>query len=92
MVSPTLPFGRHRGEPLDTVPSGYLRWLLQECRSLSSGLRSAVAGELQARGVSPVCWSGKEVLLPAPPPLRTGQAPFDTSGSSRKQRACESTR
>jgi hypothetical protein len=30
--------------------------------------------------------SGKEVLLPAPPPLRTGRAPFDASGSSMEQR------
>jgi hypothetical protein len=32
--------------------------------------------------------SGKEVLSPAPPPLRTGRAPFDSSGSSIEQRLC----
>src|SRR5262249_47928176 len=32
-------------------------------------------------------WSGKEVLLPAPAPLRTARAPFDASSSSMKQRA-----
>ena len=31
-------------------------------------------------------WSGKEVLSPAPPPLRTGRAPFDASSSSIEQR------
>ena len=34
-------------------------------------------------------WSGKEVLSPAPPPLRTGRAPFNASGSSIEQRLCE---
>ena len=33
-------------------------------------------------------WSGKEVLSPAPPPLRTGRAPFNASGSSIEQRLC----
>src|SRR5215472_10328253 len=32
--------------------------------------------------------SGKEVLFPAPPPLRTGRAPFNASGSSIEQRLC----
>ena len=32
--------------------------------------------------------SGKEVLSPAPPPLRTGRAPFNASGSSIEQRLC----
>src|SRR5262249_10242672 len=33
--------------------------------------------------------SGKEVLSPAPPPLRTARAPFDASSSSIEQRPCE---
>jgi uncharacterized protein (DUF3820 family) len=37
-----LPFGRHKGQPLDTVPSDYLDWLLRSCK-LSSGLRAATA-------------------------------------------------
>jgi hypothetical protein len=39
-----------------------------------------------------VCWSGKEVLLPAPPPLRTARAPFNARSSSIGQRTGESTR
>ncbi len=35
-----------------------------------------------------LCGSGKEVLSPAPPPLRTGRAPFNASGSSIEQRLC----
>src|SRR5262249_47210411 len=33
--------------------------------------------------------SGKVVLLPAPPPLRTARAPFDACSSSIGQRHCE---
>jgi hypothetical protein len=31
-------------------------------------------------------WSGKEALLPAPPPLRTVRAPFKAHGSSLSKR------
>jgi hypothetical protein len=46
----TLPFGRHRGEPLAGVPTPYLEWALAECK-LSSGLYAATAAELRARGL-----------------------------------------
>jgi hypothetical protein len=55
----TLPFGKHRGEPLGNVPASYLVWLTQECK-LGSGLFNAVAGELASRGLTP----------PAQPPPR----------------------
>jgi hypothetical protein len=58
-VSLALPFGRHKDKPLAEVPVDYLRWALRECR-LGSGLRAAVAGELQRRGEG----------VPAPPPPR----------------------
>jgi hypothetical protein len=55
MPSPTpsdlpasLPFGRHKGEPLGQVPSHYLAWFLRECKP-STGLRAAVAAELTRR-------------------------------------------
>jgi hypothetical protein len=54
-----LPFGRHRGEPAESVPTGYLRWMLAECK-LSSGLRAAIGDELSRRGVQ----------VPQPPPAR----------------------
>ncbi len=53
-----LPFGKHKGEALSTVPTDYLRWLIANCK-LSSGLRAAVVESLAARGV--------EVPPPAPP-------------------------
>lgn len=51
-----LPFGKHKHRPLPDVPSAYLSWLLATVK-LSARLRSAVAGELRARGG----------LAPAPP-------------------------
>ena len=49
-VDHRLPFGRHQNKPLAEVPADYLGWLLREAK-LSSGLRSAVAGELERRGL-----------------------------------------
>jgi hypothetical protein len=48
-VSVVFPFGKHKDEPLANVPASYLLWSLRDCK-LSSGLRAAVAGELQRRG------------------------------------------
>jgi hypothetical protein len=47
-----LPFGRYAGQPLSEVPTSYLDWLLRDIKSLSSGLRSDVAGELERRGAA----------------------------------------
>jgi hypothetical protein len=49
-VVSSLPFGRHRGQPLTTVPTDYLRWVVREVR-LSSGVQAAVLGELEARNI-----------------------------------------
>jgi hypothetical protein len=42
-----MPFGRHKGDPLDEIPDGYLRWLLN--RDLREPLRSHVRAEAQRR-------------------------------------------
>src|SRR5437870_2243042 len=57
-----LPFGKHKNQALDTVPSSYLLWLLRETK-LSTGLRAAVADELARRGV-------RAPVQPPPPPRR----------------------
>ena len=68
--SSTLPFGRHRGQPIDEVPSDYLRWAAQNCK-LSHPLWLAVAAELVRRG------------LPAPtPPPRDPLPPCPRCGSA----------
>jgi hypothetical protein len=52
-MSPTtpvaLPFGKHRGEPLHDVPSGYLKWVLENLDRLEPDLKAALAAELRTR-------------------------------------------
>jgi hypothetical protein len=43
-----MPFGKYKGLPLKTVPTGYLCWLLSEC-DLSAWLKRAVEDELDYR-------------------------------------------
>src|SRR5262249_39613761 len=43
-----LPFGRYQGASPRQVPTGYLAWLLRNCK-LSTGLREAVRSELLSR-------------------------------------------
>jgi len=58
-------FGKHKGVPLPEVDTGYLQWALRTVK-LSSGIRQAVAAELERRGatVPPpavnenACWRG----------------------------------
>jgi hypothetical protein len=60
MTAHTIPFGRHKGQPLSAVPASYLSWLLATVK-LSSGLCGAVADELRRRGLTPPA-------TPPPPP------------------------
>jgi hypothetical protein len=68
----TLPTGRHQHQPLSTVPTSYLLWALRDMR-LSSGVRSAVRAQLQARGVR----------LPPEPPPRAVRCPGCGGGDLR---------
>lgn len=43
-----LPFGKHKGSPVSTLPDDYLQWL--STRELRDPLRSVVARELRTRG------------------------------------------
>jgi uncharacterized protein (DUF3820 family) len=56
-----LPFGKHKGQELSSVPTDYLRWCLGNCK-LSSGFRVAVVAELHALGVE-LASDGKTVWL-----------------------------
>lgn len=31
MTNLTMPWGKHRGQPIDSLPRGYLRWLAERC-------------------------------------------------------------
>jgi hypothetical protein len=68
----TLPFGKHRGKELGSVPSDYLLWGLRELK-LSSGLRAAVAGELARRNVEA---PAPPAPRPVPPCGRCGSAEY----------------
>lgn len=45
-------FGRHRGKHVSDIPTAYLCWCLNECRTLRGWQRIAIEDELRARGES----------------------------------------
>jgi hypothetical protein len=45
---PPMPFGKHKGTPVNLLPPGYLQWLSRECK-LSPDLREAVRCALQRK-------------------------------------------
>jgi hypothetical protein len=45
---PTMPFGKHRGQPLSALPAHYLGWL-SRLPDLAEPLASQVTAELQRR-------------------------------------------
>jgi hypothetical protein len=67
-----MPFGRHRGEPLEDVPSDYLDWLLRVC-TLQPPLRRAVQDEVARRRQ----WGGR----------RRREEPCDGTGRPASDRA-----
>jgi DNA polymerase III epsilon subunit-like protein len=45
----SLPFGKHRGRPIDAVPTDYLEWLVKAATSISDDARLTVKAELERR-------------------------------------------
>jgi hypothetical protein len=43
-----MPFGKHRGRPIEDIPTSYLKWLLTI--SILPDLQFAIESELSARG------------------------------------------
>ncbi len=46
--NPVMPFGKYAGEPVSSVPTGYLKWLLREM-DLDEALELVTEGELERR-------------------------------------------
>jgi hypothetical protein len=46
----TLPFGKHKGERIDTLPTAYLRWFVGNVDGLDAWLEQQIRAELQDRG------------------------------------------
>lgn len=44
-----MPFGRHKDERVEDVPSDYIRWLLENARALDRGLRKELEAQLEMR-------------------------------------------
>lgn len=41
---PTMPFGKHKGKPIDACPRDYLRWVLTHVEGLAPPIRAAITG------------------------------------------------
>jgi len=42
-----MPFGKHKGEPFDSVPKSYLKWMLREMKDLDADMRYTINLALQ---------------------------------------------
>jgi hypothetical protein len=54
-----MPFGQHKGDPLGIIPSAYLTWALEECKTWDPGLRQDLADELTRR--AELRWKQKDL-------------------------------
>jgi hypothetical protein len=63
----SLPYGRHKNEPLTKVSTTYLLWAVSELK-LSVGLSAAIRTELRSRGVT--------VSEPPPPPRKCSRCDY----------------
>jgi hypothetical protein len=48
-----MPFGKHKGEFIDEIETGYLSWVLSNCSNLNAYLRNAIEEELDDRRDTP---------------------------------------
>lgn len=48
-----MPFGKHRGKPLEYVPEDYLLWVLENCKQISPFLRQAIIDRLEIQQPKP---------------------------------------
>jgi len=48
----SFPFGKHKGQPIDTVPHDYLQWLATKATAISEDAKHTARVELQRRGIT----------------------------------------
>lgn len=53
-----MPFGKHKGTPLEDLPTDYIEWVLRELKDLRSDLRDELENQLEMR-------AGRGVARPA---------------------------
>ncbi len=77
-TSPVLHFGKHKGSTLNSVPTGYLRWLLDSTVAVRYSLEKSVMDELTTRGEGSAIggYISKKTSLP---PIAAGL--YDPGGS-----------
>ncbi len=73
MSSAKMPFGKHRGKRLQSIPTEYLVWLRDENDELDAALRKEVLHELGRRDDVPA--SANEPPPPPPPEKKKKAAP-----------------
>jgi predicted DNA-binding transcriptional regulator AlpA len=62
-AAPTLFwFGRHKGRPIESVPTRYLTWAATNAENVSPDLRATIVAELKRRS------DADPTITPAPPP------------------------
>jgi len=44
-----MPFGKHRGEPIEDLPTDYIEWLLENCETLRPSLQEELEAQLVGR-------------------------------------------
>ncbi|MBI1347123.1 hypothetical protein GC163_12635 [bacterium] len=48
-----MPYGKHKGEEIHTIPKGYLNWMLDNITDLGPDLKQAVEAGLQGKEYTP---------------------------------------
>ncbi len=46
---PRMPFGKHKGEPIEDVPTGYIEWALESMERLDKRVREEMEAQLVMR-------------------------------------------
>ncbi len=64
-----MPFGRHKGRPISSIPTNYLVWLVENVVFDSEALRAAVEAELSER------YRSRRKTPPTAPPPTTATHP-----------------